>query len=110
MSVTSDVAAWLEHESPGAEEIKQTIDNLAFQHSVAGQEQRAELEAVIFQLCERVGLAANAVALAPAIGASEKLGFDLRPLASDAMTLEELPAMDRAKRFRELKELLERPF
>lgn len=110
MSVTSDVAAWLEYESPGAEEIKQTIDNLAFQHSVAAPGLRAELESVIFQLCERVGLDANSVALAPALGASEKLGFDLRPLASEAMTLEELPAMDRAKRFRELKELLERPF
>lgn len=110
MSITSDVTAWLEHESPGAEEIKQTIDNLAFQHSVSGREQRTELETLIFQLCERLGLAADAVALAPALGASEKLGFDLRPLASEALTIEELPAMDRAKRFKELKELLERPF
>ena len=110
MSVTSEVAAWLEHEAPDAEEIKQTIDNLAFHHSVSGPEQRAELEDVIFKLCARLGMDPNSVALAPENSAPEKLRFDLDPLGADAQTIEELPAMERAQRFKELKEQLERPF
>lgn len=110
MSVRSEATAWLEQASPDAEEIKQTIDNLAFQHSVSGPEQRTELEAVILQLCKHVGLDPGSVVLAPESNAPSEPCMDLGPLVADVQTVEELPAMERAKRFRELKDLLERPF
>ncbi len=110
MSIRSEAIAWLERESPDVEEIKQTIDNLAFQHSVSGPEQRTELEAVILQLCKIIGLDPGTVVLAPETNATSEPSMDLGPLDRDDQVVEELPAMERARRFRELKDLLERPF
>ncbi len=110
MSIRSEAIAWLERESPDVEEIKQTIDNLAFQHSVSGPVQRTELETVILELCKHVGLDPCSVVLAPESNATSEHRVDLGLLVCDVQAAEELPAMERVRRFRELKDLLERPF
>lgn len=112
MRLLDETKLWVEQEGPDAEEIRLTIDNLAFQHVSSDVVRRADLFESISFLCGLLAIDPSEVVLAEAITSKTLSEVDLAPLgvSEGGLAGKPLTGKEKADAFAALKESMKRPF